>query len=302
MKVVTLIFQEKRYRNRMVDALQRELPREWVVAGFDTIESLLDWSERRRVRVIIIEDAYPEEAELERLREYAEMTDTSLLWLTEEREELEYNQIFRYQPIDQVAVAVLEAGKRMDRKENIFGKRPAYACHFYGIWPVSGGSGATKTAYTLARRLAMNNKTLFLCLDPTPGLPEEITEGEGDVSELIYLLREYGENWVTREEQCTRGGGGFYYISGFAGLSDLSLLGEAEVDAFVQGTELLDYWNVVIDFGSVCGGNVELLRRCDTIYAVGDSSGRKWNSFKRQAEVEGIFHRVKSFEESEMAV
>ncbi len=302
MKVVTLIFREKRYRNRMVEALQKALPREWVVAGFETIESMLNWSERRRVRVIIVEDAYPDGEESEHLRRYAEDTDTSLLWLKEDREDLEYNQIFRYQPIDQVAEAVLDAGKRMDRKENILGKRPPNGCNFYGVWSVSGGSGATQTAYGLARRLAVRNKTLFLCLDPTPGLPEEITEGEGDVSELIYLLREYGENWVDKEDQCTRGGGGFYYISGLVGLSDLSLFGEAEVEALIQGIQLLGYWNVVIDFGSVCGAHVELLRRCDIIYAVGDSRGRKWISFKRQAEVEGIFNRVKRFEESEMVV
>ncbi len=299
MKTVALIFREKRYRNRMLDALKKELPREWSVAGFEEVKELFDWKEKERLRVIIVEAEYPEGEEKNAIRNFAERTDTSLLWLVEDGTELEFNQIFRYQPIDQVAEAVLEAGRRMERKEIANGKKSMNASRFYGIWPVAGGSGGTRAAFDLAKHLAYSKKTLFLCLDPTPGLPEDVTEGEGDVSELIYLLREYGSDWIRRAHECTRGGGGFCYISGVFGLSDLGLFGEEEAENFIRGAEALEYAYVVIDFGITSAGNGVLLERCDVIYTVGEENKRKWKSFERQAEAEGLLHRIKPFSECE---
>ncbi len=300
MKTLALIFQEKKYRNRMMDALQRELPGEWTVAGFETPESLMTWAENNALQVIIMEEDYPAIQSITHLQSFAEERDIPVLWLTKSREELANSQIFMYQAIDQVAQEVLGASARKDRKTRVMETaEPAY-CTFYGCWPVEGGCGTTKEACALARRLS-GKKTLLLCLDPTPGLPEDCPEQEGGVSELIYLLREYGEDWIDKEELCVRVNSSLHCISGVTCLSDLGLFGEREIAEFICGVEILGYRNVVVDFGSICTGTAQLLSRCDVIYPIGAREGKKWRSFERQAFAEGIAERIGWIEEREKA-
>ncbi len=292
MKTVAIIYGDRRFGERMALALERELGDEWSMAAFADVREYEAWKEHGKTRVLLVEEAQLFDEQTEKRLLLLHEGRVPVIRLTTGKQAEEGEALFVYQSVEGIVAAIVTAERRPHEKAGVLREERVRQKRIYGVWPVSGGSGATGQAYRIAKELALTDNTLFLCLDPNPGFPEEVTEGREDVSELIYLLREYGPIWREQEENCVRGGGGFYYISGFFEPGDAALFGDEQARYFLSGFEDSDYWNLVIDFGCLPAGAGTLLRSCDTIYATGTEQERKWRSFERQMRNAELSERV----------
>lgn len=281
MKMIAVICQKTSYLNQLVETIPKHLPREWTVAGYETREEFEHqdgW-----FRVIL---AQLREEEREEFRENYSRNGTAVLWLTDVEERGE-DEVFMYQTVSALAERVLR--KVSEPAELPVAAEAESILHIFGYLAAEGGSGCTTEAYRKAVRLSDGEKTVFLSLDYAPGL-REMPMKRGGVSELVYLLKEYGEKWTEHMEICAAVKDKLTVIAGSERFGDAAELRCEESEAFVSGLKESGCRNLVIDFGTA--GNEELLSGCDVIFFCGGGNEEKKKALEQQAENGGFRDRL----------
>lgn len=300
MKKLIVICQNTSYLERFTDTIPKYLPRDWSVGGYETLEEY-ERHEQQELTAIAEQNgrtptgdsvsiqkglllAQVAEQKREDIRKRLLGSGMAVLWLTES-EEQSGEEIFMYRPAPIIATRIIQACRegKPDMAKNEEGFR------VIGYVGSEGGAGCTTEAYRQAVALSMKRETSFLCLDQAPGL-RELSEFRSGVSELVYLLREYGSTWSKQFENCAGQVGALTVFAGVEHLGDASMLGDSEVEAFLSGMKEMDYGNVVIDFGT--NGSEVLLSRCDVIYFCGGRNEEKRKILEMQAANGGFRNRL----------
>lgn len=303
-KVLGIVCRQETYTERLSEELCRELFREWQPAVFPSLSEFMHWEGSAEVPLLLLEESFREE--WKRLSESTELP--FCVWLSEEEPVEHVPGIFMYQSSEQIGRQLLEiyhnqmrgrlpsesmriventSGLQHERAspENVGGQAQQPATDrlsVIGVLSPCGGAGVTSFAYACGKELSRKGKVLFLSLDPYPGLSEVAAESQA-VSELLYLLREYGADWTEKKETCIRRQGALDVLVGMADASDLWELGEAEWGCFLKGLrESGEFSFLVIDLGAGCAAREAVLRECRQLFLLGEAASSKVALWKRQ--------------------
>lgn len=303
-KVLGIVCRQAEYTERLSEELCKELFREWQPAVFSALSEFMQWEGSAAVRLLLLEESFREE--WTRLPEGTERP--FCVWLSEEETVEHVPGIFMYQSSEQIGRQLLEIYQNQMR-----GRLPSESLKIaedttilqneraspenaavevqqpmpdglsvIGVLSPCGGVGVTSFAYACGKELSRKGTVLFLSLDPYPGLSEVATESQA-VSELLYLLREYGEDWTEKKKACIRRQGALDVLAGMADASDLWELGETEWSCFLKGLRKSGEFSfLVIDLGAGCAAREAVLRDCHCLFLLGEEASSKVVLWKRQ--------------------
>ena len=295
MKTIAIVYPDGRYLERLVLAMQKCLPEGYTAAGFPSAAGFAAWEEHVRVKALLLyEEICEGEAPGDRERLIAEMNGRKIpiRFLTTEKERGEDpGYVFLYQPVDRM----------LERLGEVFGSTPKVVaentspneCRCVGVISLDG-SGSSACAMQLAKRSAVQGKTLLLCVNPWPDGVRDWKPGESDVSELLYLLKEYGGEWYRHERFCLRSVGNVKAISGYTCFSDYGQFTEEDAAAFLKGLEAGGYRALVVDFGA--SPQPVLAENCEELYVVGSRFGDRFSTLERMLREEGLAERLRPAE------
>lgn len=280
MKKLVVICQNISYLKQLMDVFPKYFSREWTVAGYENEEEIR--AGRGGVTAVLAQ--VPEE---NRSAFAGRWEGSTVLWLSD-RKECKADEVFMYSTISAIAERVQQACDGPDGPA--VRDTGEQALKVLGFAAAEGGCGCTTEAYRKAVLMAAAGKTAFLSMNRTPGIAE-LPEQDGGVSELVYLLQEYGKSWTDHMKYCSKPIGALTVFSGVRRMDDASLFGEEEAKAFLTGLREKEYRNLIIDFGT--GGTEELLTRCDVIWSCGGKNKEKLRALERQAEYGGFRDRLR---------
>ena len=280
MKKLAVICLKTLYLKQLTESLPKYLSRDWTIAGYGSAEEFRD---AKGVPTVILATA----EQKDRAAFSETWKDSTVLWLTE-HEACAKGEVFMYQSVSSIAERIREACEAEGRSAP--GIEAGQVLRVHGYAASEGGCGCTTEAYRRAVLMAASGKTAFLCMNRTPGLTE-IPAMEGGVSELVYLLQEYGKSWTDHIRHCGKAVGALTVFAGVSRAGDEALFREEESESFIAGLREKEYRNLVIDFGT--GGTEELISRCDIIWSCGGSNREKQKALERQAEQGGFRNRLR---------
>lgn len=299
---LAIVSGQKGYPERLAEELCQKQFREWQVAGFSNLEQFLDWWKRNPVTLLLMEEeSYPEFWKLEGRKEVLAV----LLHGNPEKRSRE-DGIFMYQTAQDIGEQLMlcyrhltgetgaEAGEAqaLTKQETAEQSGAAKATEgagteepllpeIIGIASPCGGCGATGLAVRVAQELARRKEVLLLSLDAFCGLSE--AEEGNHVSELLYLLREYGEAFWKQPVSYGTGSGRLLTVAGLADSGELAELTLRYWDCFLRGLRAEGrYRRLVIDFGACTGSPMGLLAACSLLIIPGTEE-TKLKKFYRQA-------------------
>ncbi len=286
--------------HRLADTLCRGQFREWQAACFPNLSDFFAWEGSTDATLMLIDEALQEEWYQ---ADYRKEGSVVCAWLREEAVSDEDDTgIFMYQPAEQIAEHLMTCFQRGSgirrncRKGENPCKPPPEGTHFpedtgrageteavyvYGICSPCGGVGTTGLAWNLAKELSKRGQTLFLSLDPYPGLPEPLRRSQG-ASELLYLLKEYKERWTPRKESAFVRIGQLDAAAGMADSIDLRQWGAEEWTCLLNGLSCENYRYLAVDFGQICSAREFLVNSCNRVIVIGDKNDSKVVSWKRK--------------------
>ena len=325
MKTIAIVYPDRRYLERLTMEMQRGLPEGYTAAGFASVGEFAAWDEHVRVKALLLcEDVLQGEgfgknvtfgrgagsAQWEatepkkpsgmddpaerRQRVLSEMNGRKIpVWLlTAEKDRGEEpGYVFLFQPVDQILARL---GEVIGTAPKVVGE-PATAaeCRCTGVITLDG-TNSSATALQLARRSAVKSKTILLCVNPWPEGGRDWKPAESDVSELLYLLKEYGRDWYRHERFCLRAAGNVKIISGYSCFSDYGQFADEDAEAFIAGLEGAGYEALIIDFGA--SPHPVLAENCEELYVVGSRSGERYSTLERMLREDGLEDRLRPAE------
>lgn len=275
MRKLGIICRNNLYLKQLTEYLPEVLGREWTVSGYVDEE---EYAERGTAEELLLAQIPIERREL--VRKQLAADGRRILWLSEQRDE---EAVFMYQSVAAIADLLLSAG---EVPEQI--REETATFRVIGYLSAEGGSGCTTAAFRKAVELGRGGSTFFLSLDNAPGLAELAKQTSG-VSELVYLLKEYGADWGKQLMHCSCKLGEVTIVAGMERLGDVCELRAAEAEALMEGLRSLEFGSAVIDFGTSCAE--ALLQYCDIIYYCGAGEAKR-HCIERQAENGGFRERM----------
>ncbi|GEM_PF-3535985 len=293
MKTIAIVYPDGRYLERLTLAMQKDLPEGFSAAGFTSAGEFAAWEEHIRVKALLLyEEVCEGDSGQDRDQLLEEMAGRRIpVWLlTTERERGEEpGYVFLYQPVDHFLnclAEVLGNAPKVKSEEHL-----PTECRLIGVIALDGES-STAYAMQLARQCAVRGKTLLLCVNPWPDGGRDWKPGESDVSELLYLLKEYGAEWHKRERFCVRSVGNVKLISGYSCFSDYGQFTEEDASAFLAGLEAAGCTALVVDFGS--SPQPTLAENCEELHVAGNPSGERYAALERMLREEGLAERLRT--------
>lgn len=295
MKTIAIIYPGSRYLERLTMAMQRDLPEGYAAIGYYSVKDFSPGEEHVRVKALLLyEELCEGDTAEERDRLLGEMAARKIpVWLlTSEKERGEEpGYVFLYQPVDRILAQLGEVLGTAPRV--VTDSREPSECRCLGVISVDG-TGSSAYAMQLARRCAVSGKTLLLCVNPWLDAIRDWKPGESDVSELLYLLKEYGKDWAGHERFCLRTAGNVKVISGYSCFSDYGQFTWEDAEAFLAGAEAAGYRTLVVDFGA--SPQPALAVSCEELFVVGTGSGERYATLTRMLREEGLAERLKPAE------
>ena len=295
MKTIAIVYPDRRYLERLTMEMQRGLPEGYTAAGFASVGEFVSWDEHVRVKALLLyEDVLQgDDGEL-RQRVLSEMNGRKIpVWLlTAEKDRGEEpGYVFLFQPVDQILARL---GEVIGTAPKVVGETVSPAeCRCTGVITLDG-TNSSATALQLARRFAVKSKTILLCVNPWPEGGRDWKPAESDVSELLYLLKEYGRDWYRHERFCLRAAGNVKIISGYSCFSDYGQFADEDAEAFIAGLEGAGYEALIIDFGA--SPHPVLAENCEELYVVGSRSGERYATLERMLREDGLEDRLRTAE------
>lgn len=152
-----------------------------------------------------------------------------------------------------------------------------------------GGTGVTALAAAFTAELAKTGRSVLLSFDLCPGA---IAGARQEISEVLYRIREYGENWISEAETYSHslkgrlsaefsGENGALVIAGMAGARDLWEWTPEVWKVFFAGMRRLSVEFLVIDLGAGVMAEHGILSQAKRLLVIGDTDGEKVRQWKK---------------------
>lgn len=292
MKTIAVLCEEKEYLERLTSALLKVLPAGYGADGYTDIASFADREEPGRVKAVLLSDGCGTAEERTVLSEHMAVRRIPVWRLTPEASLSEEERcLFMYQPVDRMIDRLAEIFEFSHAGEASKEETAPSPCRVIGVLSLGGADNGTY-AFSLAKQMAAKGRTMLLCVNPWPDGGREWTPADGDVSELLYLLKEHGARWYERERFCLRTVGNVRIVSGYTCVSDFGQFTEEDVGALLAGLEAAGYNGLVIDLGA--SPQPAFSECCEEIHVLGAGIGNRYRELERMVREEGLGERLRA--------
>ncbi len=297
-EVVAICDGERRYACRLMEYLQDSRVLSVPVNVFTSAKKLTDLARPEDVSLLVISES-----------EYFDVADDTrydhVLVLSESGRKLpgEVQCVGKYQPMEQITdvIVAMLTKENTDSTSQAFHKiRLGTPMKRIGFYTPVTRCLQTTTALCLSQLLARQKKTLYMNFEEIPGLSELIGEGRGSVTDLLYY-NDCAKNKVAMQlQRRIRNLGGADVIPPCGSFEELHSITGEQWTAFLETiNQVSDYEYLVMDFGSGCGGLLDLLETCEVVYTITGndaiSQGRvqAFDTYLQQQGREGIISRTR---------
>lgn len=199
-----------------------------------------------------------------------------IFYLTEERCSGE-DRIFKYQSLE---ATVRELAFKLYGAADE--ARSDKACSLKAVMSGKGGCGVTVFSIMLAGILGKERQALLVSLDAFAEFPPDFEGGNGELSELIYMLK-LGRSFPGEQERrYLRHAKDFDYIAGVLNFEDINSFGKDEMKRFLADISADGrYKSVIFDLGRLPPCAETVLEKCETIYLIGDENAETERQLKQ---------------------
>lgn len=287
-KALGIVCRQEEYTKRLCEELCRGEFRDWQLAAFTSLPDFYRWDEKEDVAVLLLEEHFFSEWEA---ASEASFCKTLVIWLSEDKEACLYTPwIFMYQSSEQIsrrlsALFREQTAKKFPEVSEVRKEGAApepEGLSVIGVLSPCGGMGVTSFSYACAKELVKQGTTVFLSLDPYTGL-SDVPKDARSLSELMYLLHEYGADWTAHKEHCVHRQGRLEIIAGMADASDLWELGKKQWKDFLSGLRQCSGISfLVIDCAAGCMAREDVLEACGRLFLLGEEGSLKVEQWKER--------------------
>lgn len=257
---------EERYVERLTEHFKRKQGIPFEVLAFTEEEAFWRFEEKNKVEFLMIES---EMVNGERLKNF----QGCVVILSEETvksEMLQYHMIGKYQSCDQIFGEMMriyyEQGQqegRVDRPMRLLKKET----QLFAVYSPVKRCGKTGFALTLGQILAEERPTLYLNLETIAGFaPDGKMEGEGDISDLIYLFRQDRSNFLYQLGRITKKIRDLDYIPAGIGWDLARVKTEEWIEMVKEIFQYSTYEVMILDFDENVGDLPLFLSFCTRIF------------------------------------
>lgn len=252
---------QKQYSKNLLQLFRQKKSEEYKYYLFHTWDELEKFVQKKRIYILLVDEAYPEE-----MREEIP-AEKKLLLVKQERKALKGDRrIYRYQSAEEIWKQIQrEAQKKRTVRKKIRIKNDGELIAVYS--PVHR-IGKTKFAIDLGKELAQKEPVLYLNLEEYSGggfyFPEQQERNLGD---LLYHLRQEKGNLGMRISMIAGQYENLDYIMPISCVQDLRTVKEEEwINLCDRILKECIYGKVVLDLGDSVDGLYRILQKCTTIY------------------------------------
>jgi len=220
---------------------------------------------------------------------------------------LEFYQIFKYQPAQELVKEVLSCIAENDKIPFVRSMVVSRTVEFLGVYAPFGGGGVTEYALSMAKELAKHNRALFISLEPFQGLDFLFTDGKDEhetayrgMSEIIFYLKQRKEKLALKLETVIFSLDGLDYILAVEDYRDLHSLNCMDMQNLLEVISgQTEYEKVIFDIGFFGEAPLYLMEQCSRLYmpnAITKQQLSKQRAFQRLLLREGKDTLIQAFQ------
>ncbi len=281
---LAIIDGDEQYLERIVAAFQNQYADKMEIYSFTSDEAAYENLKDQKVDVWLMAEQF--HFDTDRMPEncgFAYFTETAGVDCVED-----IFAICKYQKIEYIYKGILGLyAENVGAVANHVGSNTVSVCSFFSI---NGGAGSSSLAAATALQMAKSGKrTLYLNLEQTGDASLYFqAHGEGNLSELIYLLKSKRGNMTLKIQSIVKqNADGVYFFDSCAQAMDMLELDAGDAEKLVGILQKADLFDVIIiDLGSYMN---ELVFRMFTISSrivcVSDGSETSKSKFGKMTEI-----------------
>lgn len=263
-KILALCDSEKDYLESLTAFIREreELPFE--VHSYSDTDKLLEFGRQEKISLLVV-------AESDYTYQIAALETEKTLLLNEsgtiQGENL--RNIDKYQKAERVWQEMVESCAELaDENSRRLLKRQA--AKIIGLYSPVRRCLQTSFALTLGQALAEEKKVLYISFEHYAGWNQLLQKNvRGDLTALLYFLKEPDERFYCRLQSMTLRIGQLYYIPpAYAGQNLIYVNAEDWLRLITRIAQAGGYDYLILDLSESIQGTYELLRNCDKIYTI----------------------------------
>ncbi len=291
-KILAICDDENTYAELLTKQLLRQKECSLEIRKFSDFEKLKEFAADKLITYLIISDIYIDKA--------VEIEALSYYFLTNSKDKkkgdyIDSEYIYRYQAVSDIYAQIVGC-KRVKHEERKGDSRSSEP-EIIGMYNPVRRNGQTTLARALALGLGKKKyKVLYINLDEI-GVPvdklrdsEKNVEGKGNISDIIYYLKQNSQQLLELINRATHQGKNFDFIAPQPIFTELQSVTLEEWILLVDFLKKGEYEKIILDLDSKIQGFTEILDRCDKVLVPqikGNEDDEKVNCFNRGLRVLG---------------
>lgn len=264
-KILAICDSQSIYAELLTKQLLRIPGNRLEIRNFTEINKLIAFAKEKTITYVVIAQEYKKyRDDIESLSCYY-LTDQKLCESTCEEEEY----IFRYQKVEAIYEAI--CGIKIGNKDAKVKEKRKF--QVIGVFNPVHRNGQTTFSRLYAKHSGRQGaKVLYLNLEEFPAAIQRIRdekliqEGQGNLADLIYHMKQNSSKIVGEMEQLLHKGRDFDCIEPIGVNVELKNISLIQWEELIALFERYGYDTVVVDINSCVQGYIELLSQCEKIY------------------------------------
>ncbi len=256
------------------DLLTKQLLREeedlFQICRFSSFPELVLFQEQHEIQSLLISESFEHEIHEIRARQIfcltAKKMKARIRNESEDKRSLRY--IYRYQSAEEIYTILREEVEEAAKNKNIFQNEEESKTQLIGIYNPVHRNGQTTFAKALAEYYGGKGKrALYLNMEEYAGISEKAPNGQGDLGEVLYYLKQDIKNINYRLAAFTTKVKQYEIVEPILMSNELrNITLEEWLSFFDEIMERSGYEVIILDLDSCIQGLLEILERCEQVY------------------------------------
>lgn len=252
---------EPSYADRFADFANQKEKVPFTVVAFTTVEKLREYAKSRRIEILLISAAVPEETvkgiEAEQV---VRLADGEVVSVPDA-----YPSVYKYQSTDSIIREVMAyyCESPANHAFVVMGTK----AKILGVYSPIGRCLKTSFAWTLGQQMGREQKVLFVCLQEFSGFSRIIGGNcQSDLSDVLYFYRQGSCSFV-RLSSMIYTNGNLDFIPPVRCPEDLGqITGEEMADLLKRIAVESNYEVIIVDMGHMGKSVLPMMEACEVVY------------------------------------
>lgn len=260
MRILAVYGIDSSYGERFADYVNQKEKIPFTAMAFSNLEKLLQYSKEHAVEILLVDEEAREQVREVKAKQVMVLCQGELV---EQKEELP--AIYKYQSGDCVMREVMAryCSQPVEPGLALLGTRAVVM----GIYSPVNRCFKSSLALTIGQVVAKREAVLYLNLEEYSGFTRLInSEYKADLSDVLYLYRQGGYNWMKLKSMISNWGN-MDYIPPVRYAEDLNQVAPEDMAQLIDRiARESGYDRLVVDVGQMGRGALPILSMCDVVY------------------------------------